>query len=214
MDPLALEFGIQVNYASPQEHVPEAERNNQVIKERIRATYHCLPYDRLPHIMVKVLVNDSANKLNFFPAKNGISQYYSPCMILHQQNLNYDKHFQYAFGTYVQAHDEPDPSNTKAPHTLDCIYLRYNDNEQGGHDLLHLQTNRMITCHHVTHIPITPAIIKMVHRIAEQDDMPKGLKITNCTGQVLYNSTWIAGVDYDKDEFEDEDYDPNSDEDA
>jgi hypothetical protein len=28
MDPLALEFGIQVNYASPQEHVPEAERNN------------------------------------------------------------------------------------------------------------------------------------------------------------------------------------------
>jgi hypothetical protein len=24
-----------VNYASPQEHVPEAERNNRVIKERI-----------------------------------------------------------------------------------------------------------------------------------------------------------------------------------
>jgi hypothetical protein len=28
MDPLALKFGIQVNYASLQEHVPEAERNN------------------------------------------------------------------------------------------------------------------------------------------------------------------------------------------
>jgi hypothetical protein len=33
MDPLALKFGIQVNYASPQEPVPEAERNNRVIKE-------------------------------------------------------------------------------------------------------------------------------------------------------------------------------------
>jgi hypothetical protein len=33
MDPLALEFGIQVNYASPQEHIPEAKRNNRVIKE-------------------------------------------------------------------------------------------------------------------------------------------------------------------------------------
>jgi hypothetical protein len=33
MDPLALEFGIQVNYASPQEHVLEAEHNNRVIKE-------------------------------------------------------------------------------------------------------------------------------------------------------------------------------------
>jgi hypothetical protein len=42
----------------------------------------------------------------------------------------------------------------------------------------------------------------MVHRIAEQDGMPKGLKITNCTRQVLYDSTWIAGVDYDEDEFE------------
>jgi hypothetical protein len=90
MDPLALEFGIQVNYASPQEHVPEAERNNRVIKERIHATYHRLPYDRLPRIMVKVLVNDSAKKLNFFPAKNGISQYYSTRMILHQRNLDYD----------------------------------------------------------------------------------------------------------------------------
>ena len=146
-------------------------------------------------------------------AKNGISQYYSPRMILHQRNLDYDKHCQYAFGTYVQAHDEPDPSNTNAPRTLDCIYLRYNDNEQGGHDLLHLQTNRMITRRRVTPIPITPAIIKMVHRIAEQDGMPKGLKITNRTGQVLYDSTWIAGVDYDEDKFEDEDYDPYSDED-
>jgi hypothetical protein len=134
-------------------------------------------------------------------------------MILHQRNLDYDKHCQYAFGTYVQAHDEPDPSNTNAPRTLDCIYLRYNDNEQGCHDLLHFQMNRMITRRHITPIPITPAIIKMVHRIAEQDGMPKGLKITKRTGQVLYDSTWIAGVDYDEDEFEDEDYHPSSDED-
>jgi hypothetical protein len=83
MDPLALEFGIQVNYASPQEHVPEAEHNNRVINEQICATYHCLLYNCLPRIMVKFLLNDSAKKLNFFPAKNGISQYYSPCMILH-----------------------------------------------------------------------------------------------------------------------------------
>jgi hypothetical protein len=164
--------------------------------------------------MVKVLVNDSTKKLNFFPAKNGISQYYSPRMILHQQNLDYNKHCQYAFGAYVvQAHDEPDPSNTSAPHTLDCIYLQYNDNEQGGHDLLHLQMNCMITCHRITSIPITPAIIKMAHRIAEKDGMSKGLKITNHTGQVLYNSTWIAGVDYDEDESNIKDYDHDSKED-
>jgi hypothetical protein len=70
----------------------------------------------------------------------------------------------------------------------------------------------MITRRCITPIPITPAIIKMVHRIAKQDGMPKGLKITNCTRQVLFNSTWIAGVDYDEDEFEDKDYDHDSDE--
>jgi hypothetical protein len=104
-------------------------------------------------------------------------------------------------------------ANTNTPRTLDCIYLQYNDNKQGGHDLLHLQMNRMITRRHVTPIPITPAIIKMVHRIAKQDGMPKGLKITNRTGQVLYNSTSLAEVDYDEDEFEDKDYHPSSDED-
>jgi hypothetical protein len=52
----------------------------------------------------------------------------------------------------------------------------------------------------------------MVYCIADQDGMPKGLKITNCTRQVLYDSTWIAGVDYDEDEFEDENYDPDSEE--
>jgi hypothetical protein len=39
------------------------------------------------------------------------------------------------------------------------------------------------------------------------------LKITNRTGQVLYNSTSLAEVDYDEDEFEDKDYHPSSDED-
>ena len=40
MDPLANDFQVNVNYANPQEHVPEAERNNRVIKECIRSTYH------------------------------------------------------------------------------------------------------------------------------------------------------------------------------
>jgi hypothetical protein len=77
--------------------------------------------------MVKVLINDSTKKLNFFPAKNGISQYYSPHMILHQQNLDYNTSIacQYAFGTYVQAHNEPDPSNTNAPCLHPGLHLSF-----------------------------------------------------------------------------------------
>ncbi|KAG7349565.1 hypothetical protein IV203_012162 [Nitzschia inconspicua] len=69
---------------------------------------------------------------------------------------------------FVQALNEPDPSNTNAPRTLDCIYLRYTpDNDQGGHELLHLATNRIITRRQVTPIPLTPAAIQAVHTLAE-----------------------------------------------
>jgi hypothetical protein len=64
----------------------------------------------------------------------------------------------------------------------------------------------MITHHHIMPIPITPVIIKQVECIAKMDGMPKGLKITKCTDQVLYNSAWIAGVEYDEDELEDTHY--------
>jgi hypothetical protein len=62
-----------VNYANPQEHVPEAEWNNCIIKERVRATFHCLPCWHVSKIMIKILVVDLAKELNFFPAKNSVS---------------------------------------------------------------------------------------------------------------------------------------------
>jgi hypothetical protein len=39
-----------------------------------------------------------------------------------------------------------------------------------------------------------------VHAIAEQEGMPDGLKITNKAGIILYDSSWLPGVDYDDDE--------------
>ena len=112
-----------MNFTNPQEHVPEAERNNRIIKERVRATCHRLPFSQLTKTMTKILVMKLTKKLNFFPSTNGISNYYSSRMILHQKNLNYEKNYRYSFGSYVQAHNEPNPLNTTAVRTLDGIYL-------------------------------------------------------------------------------------------
>eukprot|EP00957_Ditylum_brightwellii_P109262 8334249-Ditylum_brightwellii.AAC.1 len=54
-------------------------------------------------------------------------------------------------------------------------------------------------------MPLTPSIIKQVHKLTELDNMPKGLKITNKTGDIFFDSTQIAGVDYDADKFSDQD---------
>jgi hypothetical protein len=82
----------------------------------------------------------------------------------------------------------------------DCIYLRYSDNIQGGHELLHLPTNQIIVRQYVTHVPISPAITKQVHQISETEEMPNGLKIKNRVNNILYDHVWIAGVDYENEE--------------
>ena len=41
MDDVADEMDIEMEYAAPGEHQPEAERNNRVLGKRIRAVYHC-----------------------------------------------------------------------------------------------------------------------------------------------------------------------------
>ena len=46
-----------------------------------------------------------------------------------------------------------------------------------------------------------------MHHIATAQGMPQGLKIATRTGLTLFNFDWIAGVDFDEDEFDDVTYD-------
>ena len=195
---------IRMNYATAGEHVPRAERNNRVIQERIRANYYQLPYNTLTKTLVKYMVTEASRKLNFVPAKHGISKHYSPRMILHQENIDFDRHCTHVLGEYVQAHENEQIKNNNKPRALDCLYLRPTGNYQGGHELLHLQTNRVITRHKVTSVPITPSVIKQVHTIAKMEDMPIGLKIKNRYNNILFDSSLAAGVDYSEQQFDDE----------
>ena len=150
---------IHMNYSNPQQHVPEAERNNGVIKERVCTCYHCLPYVHLSITLTKYMVIECTKKLNYFPVHNGVSKYYSPQMIFHQKNINFDKNCKYVFGEYVQAHDEPTNSNTNEACSLDCIYLRPVSSSQGGHELWNLTTNSVLIHHRITSILITQGVI-------------------------------------------------------
>jgi hypothetical protein len=106
------------------------------------------------------------------------------------------------FGTYVQAHDEPNFKNSQQPRALDCIYLRYVDNIQGGHQSLDLSTGATIKRRSITQVPITQHVIDLVHKIAEADGIKEGLKITNKSNVMLFDSSWHAGADYDENEHE------------
>ena len=90
MDEVKDELDIKMNYAVTDEHVPEAERNNRTIAERIRATYHNLPYKTMPKLMLRYLAMVSTHQLNLFPAKGGVSAYLSPHVLVGGRNLDYE----------------------------------------------------------------------------------------------------------------------------
>jgi hypothetical protein len=112
MEQVEDDLDVKINFTNAQDHVPEAERNNGTIKERIRAAYHRLPYKAIPRIMINYLAMIQANELNLFPVKGGVSKYYSPRMILNQTNLANTKNCVLPFGAYVQANHE---STKRAP---------------------------------------------------------------------------------------------------
>jgi len=145
MNKIKDELNIDINFANPQDHVPEAEHNNRMIKERVRAAYQRLPYTKLPKTMVKYLAMVQTHQLNYFPVKGGISDTYSPRMIMGDPPIDYKKHCSISFGAYVQANHEHFPKNDQTAHTLDCIYLRPCNNLQGGHELMDLNSGHIIT---------------------------------------------------------------------
>ena len=75
----------------------------------------------------------------------------------------------------------------------DAIYLHPFTNH--GHEVYNLATQSVITRRRVTEMPVTPNVIKTIEDIATAQNQ-KGLRIKTCRGVVLYDSSWIAGVDY------------------
>ena len=51
--------------------------------------------------VVEYMTIESAKKLNFFPARHSISKYHSPRMILHQENLDFERHCVYSLREYA-----------------------------------------------------------------------------------------------------------------
>ena len=66
-------------------------------------------------------------------------------MIVTGKDVDYEKQCKTAFGAYVQALHETNPTNTMAPRTIWCIYLRFLDSNDSGYELLNLVTNKVIT---------------------------------------------------------------------
>ena len=97
------------------------------------------------------------------------------------------------------------PSNSQAPGAIDCLYVRpavYST--QGGNECYNIATGEIINHRRVTMAPVSAAIIAAVEAAAHADKMDK-LNFKSKHGIILYDSSQIAGVDYDEDALQNED---------
>jgi hypothetical protein len=102
--------GVYLNTASRGEHVGDIEQYIRTLKERTRAIYSTLPFQRMPDRLIIEMLYAAVYWLNSFPGGSGISDTMSPREIVLRQGIDYHMHCQVEFGTYVQTHEEHDNS--------------------------------------------------------------------------------------------------------
>jgi hypothetical protein len=194
-------IGIQLNVVSNDEHVPEVERQIRTIKERTRCVYNTVPFKRMPSRMVVEMVHASVFWLNMFPASDGVSDVLSPRGIIVGLKLDYNKHCQLEFGSYVQVHEEHD--NSMESRTTGAIALRPTGNAQGGYYFLSLTSGRRLSRNRWTTLPMPQDVIDRVHVLARRSNANRDLTFAWRDG------TAIADNADEDDDDDDSDYDPD-----
>ena len=197
IEPELNDMGLTPNLTSNDEHVGIIERYIRTLKERVRAEVNTSPFLHLPKAMTIELLYRAIFFLNLFPPKSALLDKVSPRLFMIGFLVDYQKHCQLEFGTYVQTHEEHDNSmNTR---TIGALAMRPSGNAQGGHRFFCLSTNRIITRKSWTVLPMPDEVIARVHYLAMKSKLPKGINFTD-----RYDGT-------DLDAANDEDFDPSAD---
>ena len=123
-------LGIGTNVTAANEHVPEIERQIQVIKEHFCCVRHTLPFKFLPRLLVVSAIYSCILWLNAFPPNGGVSKIMSPRTIMTGIPFDYRKHCCLQFGSYAQMHEDA-TNNRPNARTMGAICLGPTRNLQG-----------------------------------------------------------------------------------
>jgi hypothetical protein len=166
---------IQLNTASNDEHVPDIERFIRTLKERTRAIYNTVPFQKMPDRLIIEMICACNFWLNSFPPVSGISSVLSPRAIVTGSSIDYNRHCQLEFGAYVQTHEDHD--NTMSTRTVGGIALRPTGNDQGGYYFFSLASGRVLNRNHWTELPMPSDVIDRIHIMARRN--PRGVKFSD-----------------------------------
>ena len=180
---MLLALGITLNICAANEHVSLIERCIRTFKERVRAIRHGLPYKNMPGLMIVHLVYFVCHWLNAFPPKGGISDTIAPAEFIDGRRTDYHKHCKLSFGSYVQTHEENNPTNSMQSRTLGAITLGPDTTGRGGYYFMNLNTGRRIHRRTWDAIPMPDTVIKRVEHLGKKDGQPELLTFTDRYGE-------------------------------
>ena len=207
-DAVKDEMDVHMNYASAGEHEPTAERNVQHLKAMMRAFAERCYFRAIPKLLTIAFGRRAAETSNYYPAKGGISSYYSPHMILKKRRVDFSKECAAEPGAYVQGFGHETHRNQRT-RTVDAIYLGPAPNAQAGHLLLNLATGKEIKRNRIKELPMTKQVIETVEQMARDEGVAALRTYSRRTGAPILDADLLAGVD--PDELYDPDYNPNED---
>jgi hypothetical protein len=192
----AMPGGTVVNLASANEHVPEIERRILVVNEWCRATWHRLPFHKIPKLMRIHIVLNVVKLLNFFLTKGGVSDTLIPKTIMSKGTLGYKQHLSLQLGQYCQVHEEDNPRNSQIARTKGAISLGPSSNLQGGFNVMALNSGKKIVHCSWDVIPMHDLVIDWVNALGR--DQPQHMTFNNKNGRLI-GDVEIPGVDAEED---------------
>ena len=163
---------IALNVVPADSHVGEIERSIRTIKERLRSCVHGLPFQRFPKVMIRYMVADAVRCLNQFPWANGVSDTMSPAGIVTGAGAPDYNCMRIEFGSYAQAFEDNDPSNTLRARSVGAIALIPTGNAQGDYYFLSLSSGKVFSRQNWTPLPLTDTAIERVHALGIADQQP------------------------------------------
>ena len=180
-----LAHNIRYNPAGPGQHVPVVERKIRLIKERVRAHIHSLPFN-LSQTLLVYLIYFVVACINMLPNHNRMDRT-SPKELLTGRKINFDTDLRVGFGDYVHATAPNIVKNSMEPRTQGCIALLPIGNIQGSVKFLRLDTNKTVTRDQWKALPMPDIVISRLNDLADLDNGKRSRKIkANITDKINF----------------------------
>ena len=124
---------IDSNVSAANEHAPEIERNNRVIKERVRAECGHQPHEKLPESSIVIIAHESVKWSNTHSAKGEILTSIASRTVIERRTVDCDEQCVTEPDTCVSSHEELKPENGMQKRVKNCLHLHSDDSHQAEH---------------------------------------------------------------------------------